>query len=78
MKLRENLADGDVHGGRNGAGRWMLYEREYQTGKESGEQSRGNKGYISTMYTVIYIFGNHCRKIEADPRRRDTRQSQNI
>jgi len=50
---RENLADRDVHGSGNEAGRWMLYKREYQTGKESAENKvRGTKDYIFTMYIL--------------------------
>lgn len=61
MKLRENLADGDVHSGGNGAGRWMLYKREYQTSKESGEQNSGEQRvYIHDIHGDIYLW-EYCR-----------------
>jgi len=48
--------------------------------EESGEQrkNKGEEQRICTIYMVIYLW-EHCSvRTESDPRRRDTRQSQNM
>lgn len=62
--------------GRDKAGCWKLYQREPRKRAESGEEGKENRD----MYDIHgdISLGTLPVRIESDPRRRDTRQSQNI